>query len=206
MLDREPLLFAVGDTLCFRRRVPGFLPADGWSAFYEIRGGAAGDANITLNATTVGDCFSVDVPTATTQQWLPGDYTLAGFCVNAADNPHVRHQFYVGELTLSPNLGDAGSDAPTTHAQRMIPLIEAQLEQLAMHVLDASNIEKTELIRVKREAPEKQLAWNKTLRANEIAIENVANGKPSGLKVVPVMAVVPVGRFCGSAWWHPFGQ
>lgn len=191
MLEREPLIFAVGDTLSFERYLPDYLPTAGWSLLYEIRGGAAGDDAVQFTSTVDGNRFKIEVPTSITTPWVPGDYILVGYAVNAG--LVERHQFYYAEITLTPNLGDGGSGAPTTHAQRMIPLIEAQLEQLAMHVMDATTVEKTELIRVKRDALEKQLAWNKTIRNNEIALENVANGRPSGSKIVTQFNIVGGG-------------
>ncbi len=184
---REPLLFAIGDTLAWCRFLPDYQPVNGWSLFYEIRGGAAGDANIQFAATVPANSsnFQVQVLPAVTAAWLAGDYVLVGYVTGVENGVAARHQVYYGPLTLTPNLGDSGSDAPTTHEQRMIPLLETALEQLAVHVLQETDIEKTRLMRVKREELTKQLAWNRTVRANQIAQENVRNGKRSGRTITP---------------------
>lgn len=203
--DREPLTFAIGDTLTFGRYLPDYLPANGWTLLYEVRGGANGDTPVEFTSTTNGSGFTMTVDAATTAQWVAGDYILAGFAVNATAVPPVRHQIYYGEFVLGQNLGDDDTTAPTTHAQRMIALIEGQLEQLAQHSLHATTVERTELIRVTRESLEKQLGINIEKRRAELAAESVANGRPSGNKIVPQFNIT--GGICtiGSPTW-PFGQ
>ena len=194
------MIFAAGDTLSFQRYLRDYLPTDGWSLFYEIRGGANGDQAVQFTSTASGDNHVITVVPAITAGWLTGVYVLVGYAVSTTE----RHQIYYGELVLQPNLGTAKNDADvTTHYQRMVALIEAQLEILAKNALVETDIERTRIMRVKRLDLEQQLAINKHLRQNEIAVENVRNGRPSGNQITSVAEIVPVGPAYGSPNW-PF--
>ena len=185
---REPFQFAIGDTLIFQRYLADYLPPDGWALTYEIRGGASAVSNpVTFSSTTSGSYHLINVAAETTATWLAGDYDLAGYAVLASTGE--RHQIFRAQLTLQANLG-AGDDAPvTTHAQRMIPLLEAQLERLAAHELDSTNIQQTEIQRVKRETLLGQLKYYRELRAHEIAVEQVRNGFSSGRIIPPTFKI-----------------
>ena len=186
---QEPQTFAIGDTLTWTKTLADYLPADGWSLAYEIRGGANGDVAVQFasSVTNVTDHL-ISVLPAVTGLWIPGYFVLAGFAVNVSGE---RHQIYIGQLTLTPNLGNAANDSDvTTHCQRMIKLIEQQLEILAAHSIQDSNVEQTEIRRVKRKELEEQLAWNKELRRSEIAQQNAANGLPNGNKISPSFNII----------------
>lgn len=201
--NREPLVFSVGDTLAFSRYFRCYLPSNGWSLLYEIRS-AENQVLPVIQFVSTPDALNVQheisVLPAVTSQWQPGAAILAGYAVNLSGE---RHQIYDNGLNLTANLGDAQNNVDvSTHAQRMIPLIEAQLEALATNVLDMTNVQQVEIHRAKRMDLEKQLAWNKTLRQNELAQENVRNGRPSGERVVPQFNVIQSG--CRGGIGFPF--
>lgn len=182
--SREPLIHAAGDTLEFQRSLPDYSSANGWSLLYELRAGN-GDvaANAASSASGASHLIEVDDFAAGVE---PGDYVLVGFVVNGSE----RHQIYYSALTVLADLGTQASAGPiTTHAQRMIPLIEAQLERLALHELDTSNVQDTELRRVQRMELTKQLAWNKEIRQNEINHQNMRNGRGNGNLITTRFAI-----------------
>ncbi len=184
---REPLTFAAGDMLVFQRNLPDYPPQDGWSLLYEVRGAGI---PITFASVQQNDVHYIEVDNPVTQLWPAKVCLLVGFAVNGAE----RHQIYYGEFQIFPNQGALQNQAPqTTHAQRMIALIEAQLEKLAAHSLQDTDVQQSEVRRVKRLDLERQLAINKELRANEIAQENIRNGRPSGNKIVSQMSIVNTG-------------
>lgn len=193
--NREPILFTQGDTLCFDKYLPHYLPSDGWQLLYEIRS-ANQPTNPAIEFQSTPDptntFHEINVAEGVTATWLAGDAIMVGFAVNAGKNE--RHQIYYNALSITPNLGTGVNNVDvSTHAQRMIPLLEKALEELAQHTMNETDIEKVRIMREKRMDFEKQLAWNKQLRANEIAIENVAAGRPSGNKIVPVFNIIPYG-------------
>jgi hypothetical protein len=188
------MIFAAGDTLLFQRHLRDYQPSDGWSLLYQIRGGVTGDAACQFTSTALGELHEISVANTVTAGWLTGAYVLVGYAVSSTE----RHQIYYGELRIQPNLGTAKNDAVvTTHYQRMVTILEQQLEQLAQNILVETNIERTQILRVDREKLERQLAVNKELRANEIACENVRNGRPSGNVIQGVGQIVPSGPLWG---------
>jgi hypothetical protein len=72
----------------------------------------------------------------------------------------------------------------------MILLIEKQLEVLAAHALQDTTVQQTNIRRAMRNDLEKQLAINKHIRMDEIAQQNLRNGRPSGNKIVSQMNIV----------------
>lgn len=193
--NREPILFSQGDILAFNKYLPDYLPSDGWALLYEIRSTEQPtNPAIQINSTPdpTNSFHEINVADGVTAGWLPGEAVMVGYAVNAGTG--VRHQIYYNALNLTPNLGTAQNTVDlSTHAQRMIPILEKQLEELAQHSMDDSNVQQVEIRRVKRMDLEKQLAWNKTLRQNEVAVENVAMGRPSGNQIVPVFNLISPG-------------
>ena len=184
---QEPQTFAAGDTLIFQRYLRDYSPANGWSLLYEVRGNGQ---PITFVSAALGDYHGIQVDPAVTSLWAPAECVLAGYAVNGAE----RHQIYYGEFQIFPNEGSAQNVQPqTTHAQRMISLIEASLEKLAAHALETTNIEQTEIVRVKRLDLERQLAINKHIRMDEISQENIRAGRPSGNKIASQFNIINAG-------------
>ena len=184
---REPDTFAAGDTLIFQRYLRDYLPANGWSLLYEVRGA---QIPITFVSVASNNYHSVTVVGNVTALWPACEAVLAGFAVNGAE----RHQIYYGEFQIFPNEGALPNQAPqTTHAQRMITLLESSLEKLAKHELEETDVQQTRIIRAKRLDLERQLAINKHIRMDEIAQENIRNGRPSGNKIVSQMNIVNTG-------------
>ena len=192
---QEPLEFQAGDSLCFSKYWPCFLPSAGWTSYYEIRSAKQpGFPAITINgvADATNSYFTYSATAAQTAPWQQGEAVLVGFVVNAGTQ--ARHNIYENYLRLTPNLGTGSNQVDlTTHAQRMIPILEQQLEQLAAHTIDESDIQQVRIKREKRMDLEKQLAWNKTLHMNEIAQKNANNNRPSGNKIVPMFNIIPYG-------------
>lgn len=187
---REPELFAVGDTLLFQRLIRDFLPSDGWSLLYEIRGGASGTSTpVSFTSTADGDWHKISVAASTTAAWLPGDYVLAGYLVNSGLSQ--RNQFYLGELTLQTNRGSNTDATEQTHYQKMIVLLEGQLETLAAHAIQDSTVQQSEFRRVKRKELEEQLAFNKEMRNIEIRQEAIRNGYQNPAFIQPVANITP---------------
>jgi hypothetical protein len=206
----EPLTFSIGDSLRFDRYFPQFLPSAGWQLQYQIVGGANkrdGLPNTAFVSTpdATNTVHEINVAAATTTVWAAGEYVLAGYAVNAELAKRV--EIYQGTIILTPNFNTAQDNGTVqTHAQQMICKIENALLVLADFTIQATTVQQTEIIRVKRQDLDRQLAFYREKRANEVAIENVRNGRPSGNRIVPQMNVVSPGCSRG-AWGNwPFPQ
>ena len=143
-----------------------------------MRGGSQA---IQFNSVADGDDHKVLVTSATTETWLPFEYLLEGWAVNVDT---TRHQIYLAPLLVTMDQSTAPGDADiTTHAQRMLASIEAQLEKLAENVLDMTDVEGTRIQRAKREELTVQRARYLRERQSEVAKMNAKSGKPSGRKI-----------------------
>lgn len=206
----EPLTLSIGDTLAFCRYLDCYLPSSGWQLQYQIRGGAnATDGQLNTAFVSTPDSTNtthiIKVPEATTALWAAGEFILAGYAVNA--NLSKRDEIYQNTIILTPNFNTGQDNVPTqTHAQKMICLLESSLLSLAASSLQATTVQQTEIIRVKRADLDKQLGFYREKRANEIAIENVRNGRPSGQNVIPQMNLVAPWCVRGAFGTWPFPQ
>jgi hypothetical protein len=193
----EPLTFSIGDTLRFDRYFPQYLPSAGWQLQYQIRGQAGKQAGLQKvefdsAADATNKVHQITVAAAVTATWAAGEYLLAGYAVNAG--LATRNEIYENTLILTPNFDSPQDNVDVrTHAQKMICAIEEGLLNLATSTLQATTVQQTEIIRVKRGELDKQLAFYREKRANEVALENVRNGRPSGNNIVPQMNVVAPG-------------
>lgn len=202
---QEPFEFFAGDTFAFQKNLPDFLPANGWSLTYEIRGGIAGGQAVIITSTPIppsNTAFQIQVDPPTTQAWLPGVYVLVGFAVNTTGE---RHQIYYAQLTVKPNLGSNADDVNIkTTAQLMIEAYDTQMLALASNYIVDSTVEQTRIVREKRAAIRTERAYWVEVRANEVALENVRNGRPSGMKIQAQANIVPTGPAIGSGVSWPF--
>lgn len=179
---REPEIFAAGDSLIFQRTLPDYPPAEGWSIIGTLTDSAGvPQANFESAASGAAHLVSEDGFAATLE---PGDYVLSEFAVKGAE----RHRVYYGQLVLQANLGDAAVDEPqTTHAQRMIPILEASLEALeAQGTLVSADVQRSAFVWEQRDKTLNRLNQYREKRANEINQSRVANGRANANNLLPV--------------------
>ncbi len=187
--SREPDRFTVGDTLAFQRFFRDYLPSAGWAMLYEIRGGASAvEGAVEFTSTDDGDYHRLNVPAEVTAAWLPGDFTLVGYVVHA--ELAERHQVYLGELTLIPDLGTGTDDAAVkSFDAEMIEAIQAQLLRLAAHELDDSTVQGAEFRRAKRTELEGQLKYHRERQAYLEDQMRIRNGLSSNRLVAPTFRI-----------------
>lgn len=181
---REPDVFASGDSLIFQRYLPDYLPANGWALRYTLTSLAAniGVKVEDINSQAQGDSHLINV-NAFAAGLDAGDYLLVGFAVNGAE----RHQIYYGELTLVPDLADgtAVTKPLTTHAQRMITVLETQMEKLAAHSLRESDVQRSRFVWERRGEVLDLLNFYRERRNYELKLLAVANGHGNQNQIVP---------------------
>ena len=121
-----------------------------------------------------------------------GEYVLSEEIICAPDGkyPNEKHQIYYSELVITPDLGGGGAAKPqTTHAQRMLTLIESQLEYMASHVLSMTEAQKTKWEMVQRPQLMTQYKFYLAKRTNEMQIQNARNGRPPGNTQEPIFCI-----------------
>lgn len=102
----------------------GHLPSDGWSLAYVLKRGAVVHE---FAATVVADHFDVRVHASTTATFGSGRYQLVGRLTRTDESgaePEVYTAFF-GHLDV---LGDPTDEDSLSHAETMIPLLEAAIE------------------------------------------------------------------------------
>ena len=192
----EPLKLTAGDEVNFVKKLSRFLATNGWLISYTAIGGGS---LIQWPCTVAVDTTSYDViiPAALTLNYIPGDYQLQGFVSNAATGE--RYQFYANNFRVFPNLQTAQANLDlTTHAQRMLVQVEAQLELVAQNILLETDVEGTKILREKRN--DLLMMRNKYLqeRKGEIAAENARNHRPTGRRIKTVLVITLPGNVAGS--------
>lgn len=192
---REPTRLAAGDTINFLRSFGKYPFTGGWVLKYEMRGQAQ-PIEFISQQWNAGNDHLLFVAAATTQTWLPGEYMLEGFAENAGTGE--RYQIYLAQLELSANLeGSAGDINVTTHAQRMVALIETVMEGKAGHDVLNSVVEGTRIDRI----PPKELfalyVKYKVMRKSEVDAERARSGQPSRNKIRPLFSITSPGPVLG---------
>ena len=186
---REPQQIASGDTINFHRWLDKYPASQGWSLLYAMRGGAQA---ISFVSTPDGDGHCVNVPSVTTEGWLPAEYLLEGFAVNVDGD---RYQIYLAPLIVTIDQSTAPPDADvTTHAQRMISSIECELEKMAKNVLDMTDVEGTRVQREKRNELLKLRQKYLQERRKEVAQMRARSGQSTGRKIGSVFNITRPGN------------
>lgn len=196
---REPIEFTAGDTLAFMRYLPDFLPSDGWSLLYVLRGDSA-DTQFT--STTSGSSHAISVSKDTTATWAPGEYILIGYAVKSTTE---RHQIYYGQLQLNANFPATQGDEPVkTFAQKMVEALETELLARAEGGgmgLVSSQIGETRFQYQTEEEIRSAHGYWVMVRNNEIKIQRAKAGLPTGDRIKSTFRVTPQGQFWGLPPW-----
>ena len=185
---REPEIFAIGDQLLFQRKLPDYLPSNGWSIEYVLTPMEPDGAAAALTFTTVPDSsnsfHTVSIPNFASglQQ---GTYVLSGYLVNGSE----RHQSYYGEIELTPNL-PAGQSTSTlkTFNERMVEEYREKVMRLAKIDLTETDVQRTRFVIEQRKQAREELAVWEYRVMNDNKIKQIKNtGRDSSI-VSPMYA------------------
>jgi len=118
----EPLEITAGDRVTWELYLPEYLPADGWTLKYALRGPSV----IDLSAMANGQSHLIDVPGNTTKDFIPGSYSWARY-VQKADGS--RETITTGRMVIAPDLVATGANYDgSSHAERVLAAIERVIE------------------------------------------------------------------------------
>jgi hypothetical protein len=189
---REPISFVQGDTLQFNRHLGNYPGSQGWTLLYELRGGAQPLSFVSAPASAGSDDFAILVAAAVTETWIPGDYILVGFAVNAGLGQ--RFQFFENALPITADAATLPGDAiVTTHYQRMVTALQTVMETKSFHDLKVTKIEMTMIERLTFDEMSHAYARYYRLRQNEIDGDRARAGLPSRNKIKPRFSITPPG-------------
>lgn len=183
---QEPQLFVIGDTLFFERYFPDYLPSKGWSLSYTLTA-EDGTKEITFTATVDGDHFKIS-EIAFGAGLTPGGYVLTGEVINVANN--WKHQIYKAPLRLNPDLADglAGGSIQTL-AQQMLETIGCTLKEMYRSRFAETDVQRNRFSQKDQEKVLRDWKFWYAKRQEEIQLDRVRNGRPSGAISQPFFAI-----------------
>ena len=187
-----PELFTAGDTLLLNQNYPNYLPSDGWAIHLTVSNPLPNAAQLAVTVISVPDATNVkhtfNVPGFCAA--LPeGIYILSEEMVNAGTGE--KHQIYFNdEFAITPDLGDGLATGPDqTEAQQMLTIISATLKQLYAQKFTETDVQRNRFILQKTQDALMDYKFWTAKRQQEIQIENVRNGRPSGAVVQPYFLI-----------------
>jgi hypothetical protein len=189
---REPIVFAIGDSLYFSRWLPEFLPANGYYLHYELLS-ATGQVQVGFNSTPQGNLHLIQIDNFANGLDPEQYYILAGYAINpnGQGGGQERHQIYRGGLQLTPNLADGvGVDDQTPYEEQQVKKLRCIVDKLNNSYLKETDIARVRIIREEREKMRTELCfWEERLqfRKNQ---EIARNGGPSQSIVRPVFQIL----------------
>lgn len=118
----EPLEITAGDILQWELYLSDYLPSDGWTLKYALRGPVA----IDFSSTPDGQSHKIDIPGDTSKGYAAGSYSWARY-VEKADGSRVT--LATGRIKINPDLVSqvAGYDG-RSHAEKVLEAIERVIE------------------------------------------------------------------------------
>lgn len=121
----EPKTFRVGDTVKWKRTLSSYLPSNGWTLKYSIKG----DANITeITSTQSGDSHMVELSAATTASFTAGNYWYQAYVEKGAE----RYTVDEGSIEIKNDLSAVSSSYDgRIHARKVLDALEATIENRA---------------------------------------------------------------------------
>lgn len=119
---KEPLEITAGDSLSWSIYDADYLPADGWTLKYALRGPVA----IDFASTPDGDSHTVNVPGSVSKDYGPGSYSWARYFEKADGTRATRA---TGRITIKPDLvAVEGIYDGRSHAEKVLEAIERVIE------------------------------------------------------------------------------
>lgn len=191
--SREPIIFAAGDSLYFRRWIPEYPASEGWSLSYELFT-ETGGVVASFNSTAQGDAHLIEIDNFAAQLDPKQEYLLAGYAVNpaGAGGGAERHQIYRGGFILTPNFG-SGANVPdqTCEEEKFVRQLREGLHRLYSNELVETDVNRVRMLRVQRKELRLELNFWEERLAYRRKQEAVRNGRPNPNIVAPFFNICP---------------
>ena len=126
--SQEPEILVVGDYWAWRRDdLASDYPVDSYSLSYEFHhdAGGGGSHKFTINAIEADGNYFIEVPSATTADYIIGDHVWSAYITRTSDSERIRVDYGRTEITF--NLADTNADT-RSHAKKVLDSIEAVIE------------------------------------------------------------------------------
>lgn len=178
----EPEALVVGDRWAWKRVDLGSdYPPASYALSYSLQLVGDGGHVIAIAASESGDDYIVEVPSATTANYISGDYRWFAFITRSSDSQRV--EIASGSLTVTPNTASGHHDT-SSHAEVMVRKIESVLQNRADADVSSYSIAGRSLSKM---SPQELTTWRdyyKAEVARERRAERIANGLGVNSKVL----------------------
>ena len=164
----EPRIIRSGDFLTWRRQLASYPASDGWTLRYVLISKLESSKQ-EITATADGDDHLVEVTSAVTAGYRPGEYRLFGF----VEKDGKRHTLLESRTTVEPNPEALEIKDLQSFAEKTLVLVEEALTKLADKGLSSASINGQSYT---RQDIDKLRNWRSSLRS-EIEAEKLADGR-----------------------------
>ena len=178
----EPESLTVGDRVAWKRTDLGsdYAPAS-YALTYNARLQGAGSTTFSITASESGDDYLVEVASATSAAYTPGNYNWSAYITRSSDSERVEIDSGVWSVDL--NLA-ASTDDPRTHAAVMVDKLEATLESLAAKLTTSYSIaDRSNTLRSMEECKQQLREYRAEVR-RETYITRAKNGQRTGESIL----------------------
>jgi hypothetical protein len=149
----EPQALIAGDTLQFDRTMPNFSPVDGWALSYTLTLPGKTPIQITGGVvTSTGATWNINVPAATTANYVAGKYFWIAYVTGSGANAGQRFKVGEGVIDIKPN--PATADATTDYrsdAKKNLDAIDAVLANKITSDVQSYKINGRELVKMRHD-------------------------------------------------------
>jgi len=179
--ETEPLTFVLGDFVQWKRTdLTTDYPLATYSAQYVSRLSSGGNTEFTVVGTETGGTYLFTIPSATSADFVAGDYHWQLEIVRTSDSSRIVVQR--GDWSILVDLDVNGSD-PRSHAQIMIGKIESILQGKADSDIGSYSIAGRSLTKMSFAELMDARDKYKAEYAQELIKSRLEVGKPSGSTV-----------------------
>ena len=153
-----------------------YAPAS-YALTYNARLQGSGSTTFSITASESGDDYLVEVASATSAAYTPGNYNWSAYITRSSDSERVEIDSGVWSVDL--NLA-ASTDDPRTHAAVMVDKLEATLESLAAKLTTSYSIaDRSNTLRSMEECKQQLREYRAEVR-RETYITRAKNGQRTG--------------------------
>ena len=167
-----PKDFNAGDTVKFRVSHGDFLPADGWTLYFEF--GRPEEKTIQITGTDNGDqTHLITITPAVSVTFNPGRWFYQGYVSDGTDRYTIRQ----GEIEVHPDFATTSNVDTRSHARTVLDAIEAVMESRATETQLSISIAGESITLL---SPEELIRWRSFYKA-EVEMEDRAQKIADGL-------------------------
>lgn len=117
----EPKAVTAGSSWQWDKTLPDYLPSDGWTLKYALRGPSVLD--LAADTSELGDYFEVRTLPAATAALAPGRYRLLAYVDNGTD----QFDILAGTIVVNPDIRAMAEGDGESENEQVLTLIKARI-------------------------------------------------------------------------------